>query len=132
MVHYKPTQLFRHQEQFLSLGDWQDLQKCPKIVNKLFILKLARCSPILGLFFQAKHLFPLPGLGMVLEQQWLGFGKVRPPRRFPESKLHFKGCTLIHLGSHRPRASTYKKRKKYIFLCAHFQCAPLLQRKNCV
>ena len=39
MVHYKPMQLFRHQEQFLSLGDWQDLKKCPKIVNKLFILK---------------------------------------------------------------------------------------------
>ena len=39
MVHYKPMQLFSHQEQFFSLGDWQDLKKCPKLVNKLFIFK---------------------------------------------------------------------------------------------
>ena len=38
MIHYKTIQLFRHQDQKISLGDWQDLEKCEKIVNKLIIV----------------------------------------------------------------------------------------------
>ena len=37
MIHYNTIQLLRHQDQKFSMEDWQDLEKCQKIVNKLII-----------------------------------------------------------------------------------------------
>ena len=43
MVHYKPMQLFRHQEQFLSLGDWQNLKKMPKNSKQACYFEMKKC-----------------------------------------------------------------------------------------